>query len=62
MKYNSVYDVAISIDKIGILEYWTGHKTDYKFPSKIVHFESKLDTSKFNYFILLKSSINESSF
>lgn len=48
MKYNLRYDVIVSTDQAGILEYWTGAKTDYIFPSKIVSFESKLDTGKFN--------------
>lgn len=46
MKYNLAFEVAVSVDRAGILEYWTGPKQDYKFPSKIVSFESKLDTSK----------------
>lgn len=50
MKYNSVFDVTISIDKAGILEYFLGAKNDFIFPSKIVSFESKLDTSMFLLF------------
>lgn len=46
MKYNLRYEVIVSVDQAGILEYWTGAKTDYSFPAKIVSFESKLDTSK----------------
>lgn len=46
IKYNTTYGVVISIDKAGILEYWTGLKDNFKFPSKIVNFESKLDTGK----------------
>lgn len=38
--------MVLSVDRAGILEYWTGPKQDYKFPSKLVSFESKLDTSK----------------
>jgi len=49
IKYNQAYDVVISIDKAGILEYWMGTKNDYKFPSKIVNFDSKLDTSLFEF-------------
>lgn len=45
IKYNVAYDVIVSVDRAGILEYWTGPKQDYKFPAKIVSFESKLDTS-----------------
>lgn len=46
MKYNLRYEVIVSVDQAGILEYWTGAKTDYSFPAKIVSFESKLDTGK----------------
>lgn len=49
MKYNPVYEVTISIDKAGMLEYWTGAKSDFIFPSKIVSFDSKLDTSLFEF-------------
>lgn len=44
MKYNMRFEVIASVDQAGILEYWTGAKTDYKFPAKLVSFESKLDT------------------
>jgi len=43
-----VFDVAISADKSGIIEYWSGAKTDYKFP-KCVQFDSKLDTDLFEF-------------
>lgn len=46
MKYNMKYEVVVSVDQAGILEYWTTAKNDYKFPSKIIAFESKLDTGK----------------
>ncbi|XP_043784230.1 peptidylprolyl isomerase domain and WD repeat-containing protein 1 isoform X2 [Apis laboriosa] len=48
MKYNSIYETCISVDKAGILEYWTGPKMEYKFP-KCVTFESKLDTDLFEF-------------
>ncbi|KAK0090875.1 hypothetical protein PV325_000041 [Microctonus aethiopoides] len=48
MKYNPVYESCISIDQAGILEYWTGPKTEYRFP-KCVRFESKLDTDLFEF-------------
>lgn len=44
IKYNTTYGIVISIDKAGILEYWTGLKDNFQFPAKIVSFESKLDT------------------
>lgn len=48
MKYNPVFDVAISVDKAGILEYWSGAKSEFKFP-KCVQFDSKLDTDLFEF-------------
>ena len=43
-----MYDVCISVDKAGILEYWTGFKSEFKFP-KCVSFDSKLDTDLFEF-------------
>lgn len=48
MKYNPVFETCISIDQSGILEYWTGPKSEYQFP-KSVSFESKLDTDLFEF-------------
>lgn len=48
IKYNPVYEAVISIDKQGILNYWTGAKTEYQFP-KNVEFESKMDTDLFEF-------------
>lgn len=42
-------DVVVSVDESGILEYWQGPGQEYKFPSRIVDFESKLDTSLFEF-------------
>ncbi|KAG4074671.1 hypothetical protein HA402_004542 [Bradysia odoriphaga] len=49
IRYNVTFDVVVSVDQAGILEYWTGPKQDYKFPSKLVSFESKLDTSLYEF-------------
>ncbi|XP_053697804.1 peptidylprolyl isomerase domain and WD repeat-containing protein 1 [Sabethes cyaneus] len=49
IKYNPIYEFSISIDKAGILEYWLGPRNDFKFPSKVVNFESKLDTSLYEF-------------
>lgn len=38
----------ISVDKQGILNYWTGAKTEFQFPRN-VGFESKLDTDLFEF-------------
>ncbi|KAF9820473.1 hypothetical protein SFRURICE_009892 [Spodoptera frugiperda] len=48
IKYNPVYETAVSVDKAGIIEYWTGPKHEYQFP-KTVHFESKLDTDLYDF-------------
>lgn len=49
MKFNSRYEIIVSVDQAGILEYWTGSKTDYQFPAKVVSFESKLDTDLYEF-------------
>ncbi|CAB3257923.1 unnamed protein product [Arctia plantaginis] len=46
--YNPVYETAVSVDKAGIIEYWTGPKYEYTFP-KNVEFESKLDTDLYDF-------------
>jgi peptidylprolyl isomerase domain and WD repeat-containing protein 1 len=43
-----VYEAVVSVDKQGILNYWTGEKSDYAFP-KNVDFDSKLDTDLFEF-------------
>lgn len=43
-----MFEVAISADKSGIVEYWSGAKTDYQFP-KCAQFDSKLDTDLFEF-------------
>nr|XP_023014768.1 peptidylprolyl isomerase domain and WD repeat-containing protein 1-like [Leptinotarsa decemlineata] len=48
MKYNPKYDVVVSVDKKGMLEYWAGNKQDYIFPRN-VSFDSKLDTNLFEF-------------
>ncbi|XP_056632342.1 peptidylprolyl isomerase domain and WD repeat-containing protein 1 [Diorhabda sublineata] len=48
IRYNHRFDVAISVDKKGMLEYWQGSKHDYDFP-KNVAFDSKLDTDLFEF-------------
>lgn len=49
MCYNLPFETVISVDKNGILEYWQNSKHDYTFPQKLVAFESKLDTSLFEF-------------
>ncbi|CAH4029039.1 peptidylprolyl isomerase domain and WD repeat-containing protein 1 [Pieris brassicae] len=48
IKYNPIFEVAVSVDKAGIVEYWTGPKHEYQFP-KNVKFTSKLDTDLFEF-------------
>ncbi|XP_052743857.1 peptidylprolyl isomerase domain and WD repeat-containing protein 1 [Bicyclus anynana] len=48
IKYNPVYEAAVSVDKAGIVEYWTGPKYEFEFP-KNVKFKSKLSTDLFDF-------------
>jgi len=48
IKYNPIYEVVVSVDVKGMIEYWTGPKFEYNFP-KNVGFESKLDTHLFEF-------------
>ncbi|KAG1331665.1 peptidyl-prolyl cis-trans isomerase CYP71 [Cocos nucifera] len=45
MKYNHIYDVVISADAKGVLEYWS--PMTLKFPENSVNFKLKMDTSLF---------------
>lgn len=47
-QYNPQYDVVISCDEIGMIEYWCGSKKDFQTPT-CVSFESKLDTDLFEF-------------
>ncbi|OQV23841.1 Peptidylprolyl isomerase domain and WD repeat-containing protein 1 [Hypsibius exemplaris] len=49
MRYNSVYDTVVSVDRSGILEYWHGATGEYQFPEKVVDFEFKTDTDLFEF-------------
>jgi len=48
IKYNPHYDVVISGDLAGMMEYWSGQQHDYQFPSN-VKFEFKTDTDLFEF-------------
>ncbi|CAH1243726.1 PPWD1 [Branchiostoma lanceolatum] len=48
MKYNPVYDVVVSADETGMVDYWSGPAGEYKFP-KNVGFEFKTDTSLYEF-------------
>ncbi|KAJ4775642.1 Peptidyl-prolyl cis-trans isomerase-like 1 [Rhynchospora pubera] len=45
MRYNAAYDVVISADAKGLLEYWS--PSDLKFPEDVVKFKLKTDTNLF---------------
>ncbi|CAG9799929.1 unnamed protein product [Chironomus riparius] len=49
ISFNAHFETVISVDKAGILEYWQGHRYNFKFPEKIVKYESKLDTSLYEF-------------
>lgn len=48
MCYNPAFDVVVSADKSGMVEYWSGVKGEYKFPTNI-RFTSKLDTDLYEF-------------
>ena len=48
MVYNAAFDVVVSADQGGMIEYWSGPKDDYQMP-KNVDFESKLDTDLYEF-------------
>ena len=56
-QYNAVYDVAVSADEAGMIEYWSGIKHDVQFP-KNVSFEFKTDTDLFE-FIMVGEGVEE---
>ena len=47
-QYNSVFEVAVSLDGGGMIEYWTGPNTDYQFP-KQVQWSYKMDTDLYEF-------------
>nr|XP_002736396.1 PREDICTED: peptidylprolyl isomerase domain and WD repeat-containing protein 1-like [Saccoglossus kowalevskii] len=49
IEYNPVYDVVISADSSGMLEYWAGPKQDFTFPKKTVKFQFKTDTDLYEF-------------
>ena len=48
IRFNWVYDVVVSTDKNGMVEYWTGPTNEYKFPKNVL-FESKMDTDLYEF-------------
>lgn len=48
LQYNRVFDVTVSVDKSGMVEYWSGPKRDYKFPTKLP-WEYKTDTDLYEF-------------
>lgn len=48
IKYNAVFEAAVSVDMGGMLEYWTGPKTDFAFPKKVL-WEYKTDTDLYEF-------------
>ncbi|XP_068142122.1 peptidylprolyl isomerase domain and WD repeat-containing protein 1 [Drosophila tropicalis] len=49
MCFNVAMETIISVDRNGILEYWQNSKHDYKFPQRLVNFETKLDTNLYEF-------------
>lgn len=51
--YSAEFSIAISIDEIGMIEYWSGAKNNYDFPKNLT-WEYKTDT---DLYVLLKESL-----
>ena len=47
-QYNAPYEVVVSVDSDGLLEYWTGPKYEYKFPKNVL-WEYKTDTDLYEF-------------
>ena len=47
-QYNHHYDVVVSGDESGMVEYWSGPASDYIFP-KNVKLEHKIDTDLYGF-------------
>lgn len=52
-----MYDVAVSADEAGMVEYWSGIKHDLQFP-KNVDFEFKTDTDLFEFIMVIYYNSN----
>ncbi|XP_064625093.1 peptidylprolyl isomerase domain and WD repeat-containing protein 1-like [Lineus longissimus] len=48
IRYNPVFEVCVSVDQSGMVEYWTGPKYDYKFPKNIL-WEYKTDSDLYEF-------------
>ncbi|CAK5103306.1 unnamed protein product [Meloidogyne enterolobii] len=48
MQYAAIPDVTISIDDMGMIEYWSGTKSNYEFPTS-VDFKYKMDTDLYEF-------------
>jgi len=48
MIYCPVYDIVVSADEGGMLEYWSGSRTEYSFPRNVA-FQSKVETDLYEF-------------
>lgn len=48
MEYCPINNITISIDEIGMIEYWSGTKTNFEFP-KNIYWEYKTDTDLYEF-------------
>ena len=45
MRFNALFSTMVSVDEKGMLDYWSSHRAEYRFPGPdVVSFASKLDT------------------
>ena len=61
IRYNDRFATAVSVDRKGMIEYWSSAKRDYKFPEDVVEFDSQLDTHLYE-FVKSKTMVHDISF
>lgn len=54
IQYNPLYDIAVSADDLGMVEYWHGLKKEFSFPGSLVEFDSKMDT---DLYVFVKAKV-----
>jgi hypothetical protein len=48
LQYNAVFETVVSVDMGGMVECWSGPKTDYAFPKKLM-WQYKTDTDLYEF-------------
>ncbi|KAI6179310.1 Cyclophilin-type peptidyl-prolyl cis-trans isomerase-15 [Aphelenchoides besseyi] len=49
MEYCAAIDTTVSVDTMGMIEFWSGPKSDYEFPEDKFEWKTKMDTDLYEY-------------